>query len=97
MYLIIWIAFGIVGGLIAESKGNSSFWGFILGVLLGPIGLLISLFTSENEEMKEKRKGNTLKCPYCANYIKKEATVCKHCGRKLESSNTDFNIERFRQ
>jgi predicted amidophosphoribosyltransferase len=27
--------------------------------------------------------GITKKCPFCANYIKKEAVVCQFCGRDL--------------
>ncbi len=43
-YLIIWIALGIVGAMISSNKGNSGCGGFALGVLLGPIGLLIAFF-----------------------------------------------------
>jgi hypothetical protein len=95
-YLIIWICLGIVGAMIADSKGNNGCGGFILGVLLGPIGLLITYFSSDNEINKQQKRGNTKKCPYCAEFVKNEAVVCKHCGRTLEGG-SDFNIEDFKR
>lgn len=95
-FVIIWICFGIVGSMISSSKGNSGCGGFVLGVLLGPIGLLISFFSSDNTEAKRKQTGNTKKCPYCAEYVKTDAIVCKHCGRTLPSD-TDFDIEKYRR
>lgn len=93
-FLIIWIAFGIIGSMIADKKGNSGVAGFLLGILLGPIGLLIAFFTSDNPHGKERKLGNTRKCPYCAEYVKPEAKVCKHCGRNLDGSG--FDIEKYR-
>lgn len=93
-FLIIWGAFGVIGAMIADKKGNNGGGGFLLGVLLGPIGLLIAFFSSDNEPKKEQRSGNTKKCPYCAEYVKPDARVCKHCGRDI--GQTGFNIDQYR-
>lgn len=47
-----WIAsgsllFGILGYFIAGTKGNGC-WGCILGLLLGPLGLLIAILIPRN-------------------------------------------------
>lgn len=84
--IIIWIGLGIVGAMIASGKGNSGCGGFALGVLLGPIGLLIAFFSSDDEKEKRRKLGDTKKCPYCAEYVKQDAIVCKHCGRTLEAT-----------
>lgn len=94
--IIIWIGLGIVGAMIASGKGNSGCGGFALGVLLGPIGLLIAFFSSDDEKEKRRKLGDTKKCPYCAEYVKQDAIVCKHCGRTLDG-NTNFELENFRK
>lgn len=95
-YLVLWIGFGIVGAMIASSKGNSGCVGLILGVLLGPIGILIAYFSSDNIDVKRQKSGDTKKCPYCAEYVKADAIVCKHCGRTL-GKNSDFDLDKFRK
>ena len=92
IFIIIWICFGLVGSMISQKKGNSGFAGFLFGVLLGPIGLLIAYFSSDNEKEKRRRTGDTQKCPNCAEYVKADALVCKHCGSKLEHSNPSITI-----
>ncbi|MFN7609578.1 MAG: zinc ribbon domain-containing protein [bacterium] len=94
IYFIIWIAIGFVGALIAKNKGNSSCLGMIISLILGPIGLLIVFFLPDNEWGKLKRSGHTKQCPYCAEYVRPDAQVCKHCGRDI--GNSGFNIESFR-
>ena len=80
---IIWICFGVVAAMISRGKGNDGCGGFFIGILLGPIGLLISFFSSDNQEVKRKMSGDTKKCPYCAEYVKEAAIVCKHFNRDL--------------
>jgi hypothetical protein len=97
IYFIIWFALGIVGASIAKGKGNTGCGGFLLGGFLGPIGLLLTFFASDDEAEMRRRTGDTKICPYCAEYVKEAAIVCKHCGRTLGSDNSDFDIENFRQ
>mgnify|MGYP001098323073 CR=1 FL=1 len=98
-YFLIWCGLGIVGAMISKDKGNSGCGGFILGALLGPIGLLMAFFTPENQEEKRRMSGDTKQCPYCAEYVKEDAIICKHCRSRLDNnqSNSGFDIEDFRQ
>jgi hypothetical protein len=41
--LILWLVFGIASAMIAKDKNRSFGDFFVLGVLLGPIGLIIAL------------------------------------------------------
>lgn len=56
--------------MIVNSKGNNGCGWFAVGVLLKPIGLLMSFFRSDDETEKTIDTGNTKKCPYCAEFSK---------------------------
>lgn len=55
IFLIVWLAFGVVGGILMSNKGRSGCGGFALGFLLGPIGLLIALVMNESVEHRVER------------------------------------------
>ena len=84
--IIIWLLFGLVSAVVASNKGRSGCGWFLLGVLLGPFGFILALAVTQDQkaiESKSLAKGENKKCPFCAEIIKKEAIVCKHCGREL--------------
>ena len=86
--VIGWIIFSCIAGAIARNKGNSFAGAFFVSILLSPlIGILIALVQKPNNAAIEKEQlgsGTMKKCPYCAEIVKREATVCKHCGRSIE-------------
>jgi hypothetical protein len=75
--LIISIAAGVVAAMVANQKGrNWLFWGGISALF--PFMLIVLLLLPP-----ALASGLTKKCSYCAEIIRHEATVCKHCHKEL--------------
>ena len=54
--IVLWLAFGVIGAMIMSGKGRSGCGGFTLGVVLGPIGLIIALLLRPSEENEAQRQ-----------------------------------------
>lgn len=73
-----WALFGaLIGIAAAQRKGFSMAGGIIGGLLLGPLAFLMFFMSGISGSDKNK------KCPYCAEFIKADATVCKHCHKEV--------------
>lgn len=76
VYLIGSIAGGLIlayiGALIGSMKGHTTI-GFFLGLLLGPIGLIIIAMHQDDR----------FKCPACGGSIVPGKPRCKNCGAQL--------------
>ena len=84
---ITWLLCALAAGYIYSQKGRSYAAAFLLGVLLGPIALILAAITPRDEsalERKALRSGKIRKCPACAELVQREAKVCRYCGHEFD-------------
>lgn len=79
-----WFILSLVVGAYGSSKNVSGgFLGsFIVSLFFTPIIGFIAVAVSKPSE-KNLIRGGMKKCPYCAELVKGEAIVCKHCGKEF--------------
>ena len=73
IYVVIWICFAVIGSAIGEKKGRKN-TGIVLGLLLGPFGLIIILAMD----------GDKISCPHCKTKISPRATSCPRCTKDIK-------------
>lgn len=86
--VIFWIACGLAAYLLAISRNRSWKIWTVLGFFFGPLTLIVLGFlpilgVGEEEFSLPRGRQKLRKCPNCAEAIKAEAAVCKHCGRDV--------------
>lgn len=100
-WVLIWVALSGVAGVIAAKKGRSPGGFFLLALLLSPlVGILAAIVASENKARTEEEQihaGQARRCPFCAELVRAEAVLCKHCGRSLESRERELTTDQWDQ
>ncbi len=86
-WVLLWAGLSIVAAMVARSRGRSFFGYLLLSLLLSPLlGLLLAALlrpVGAELERRQLKSGASRKCPRCAELVKTEATVCKHCAAEL--------------
>jgi hypothetical protein len=70
LYIIASFIWAIWSGTVAANRGGSSLGYCVVGVLLGPIGVILAYFVGQ-------------KCPFCRSRIHHNATRCPKCHGEL--------------
>ena len=76
--MLVGLGFGMIARKIEKDRGQSGWVGFVLGAILGPIGILICLADDSRP-----------KCPMCKSRIHKEALRCPHCRANFAGEDDD--------
>lgn len=80
--LIFWVVLSIAVAVFASNKGRSGFGWFLFSLLLSPLLGFIFVAVSSNlkqEQAAAQELRDTKKCPQCAEWVKREAAVCRFC------------------
>lgn len=75
-FLLVWFAAVMVNILLAEKKNLSTVLWAILGAFFGFLSTLILLVVPAGTV-------GLVRCPACAEAVKAEARVCKHCATPI--------------
>jgi hypothetical protein len=88
--IVFAIVCGFIAAAIAKSRGAYTATAFVLGLLIGPFGILIACFLPAIcAQVPEGSAGSALapagflrECPYCRSTIRADAAVCRYCQRE---------------
>ena len=91
---VVYIILADLVGRAAKRKGRNQTSWFFIALLFGVVipAVIVAILSPapsmpESTTSGQSRGGTeTKKCPMCAEWVKSEAVVCKHCGSNLSEA-----------
>lgn len=94
IYVMIWcLVWGCLCALIGKDKNREPFAWFIVGAILGFIGLLIVLFVDDKSKVF-RLLHRRVRCRECGESIAKQAKVCRFCNASVKPGSLAAEFER---
>ena len=94
---ILWFILSTIPAFIAVNKGRSGAGFFFLSILLSPIvGIIVALVVKSNGEQlaaEQITSGERKNCLYCAEMIKRQAKICRYCGKDQIETENELRIK----
>jgi ribosomal protein L40E len=82
----LWFFSAVLAAVIYSDKGRSGPGAFIVGLIMGPLVLILALASSTNGAELERRRiasGLAQRCKHCASLVPAAATMCRYCQRSV--------------
>ena len=83
---VTWCVMGYASLTAAEARGTNQAAGFFRGLILGPLGLIITLCEARNvphlESVKIENKTHK-RCQHCDELVRVAARRCRHCCAEI--------------
>ena len=79
---------GYAGMTIWAGKGGKPGGGFLVGALLGVLGVVILAVARPRQKEIDSaaRSAGLVRCPHCAELIHYQAHVCRYCQREVAAA-----------
>jgi hypothetical protein len=85
LFFIVWIVLCFVVANYADKKGRSYAVFFFCSLIFSPlIGFLLAVASGTDQKKLEEKMLTSKeykKCAACAELVRADAKICKHCGR----------------